>query len=119
MDTRPATERRRIDSFAAVLWDMDGTLVDTEPYWTDAELALAERYGGTWSGEHSLEVVGFDLMDAGRHMRSSMGIDVAPERIVDEMLDDVSPRSSARCRGGPGRASCWRDWATPGCRARW
>ena len=89
MDTRPATEGRRIDSYAAVLWDMDGTLVDTEPNWTIAELALADRYGGTWSAERSLEVVGFDLLDAAHHLRREMGIDLAPERIVDEMLDDV------------------------------
>jgi HAD superfamily hydrolase (TIGR01509 family) len=68
---------------------MDGTLVDTEPNWTIAELALADRYGGTWSAERSLEVVGFDLLDAAHHLRREMGIDLAPERIVDEMLDDV------------------------------
>ena len=79
----------RIDSYAAVLWDMDGTLVDTEPCWTVAELDLAERYGGTWSAEQSLEVVGFDLLDAGRHMRDGMGIDVEPEQIVEELLDSV------------------------------
>ncbi len=45
----PNAAGRRIDSYAAVLWDMDGTLVDTEPYWTVAELALAEKYGGRWS----------------------------------------------------------------------
>ena len=33
----------------AVLWDLDGTLVDTEPYWIATEFALAEKYGGTWS----------------------------------------------------------------------
>jgi HAD superfamily hydrolase (TIGR01509 family) len=88
-DPGPGPTGRRIDSYAAVLWDMDGTLVDTEPYWTVAELALAERYGGTWSAERSLEVVGFDLLDAARHMRTGMGIDVDPETIVDEMLDDV------------------------------
>jgi len=81
--------RRRIDSFAAVLWDMDGTLVDTEPYWTVAELALAERYGGRWTPEQSLEVIGFDLIDAARLMREQMGIDPSPEQIVEEMLDSV------------------------------
>jgi HAD superfamily hydrolase (TIGR01509 family) len=80
---------RRIDSFAAVLWDLDGTLVDTEPCWTAAELALAERYGGTWSQERSLEVIGFDLLDAARHMRAGMGIDPTPEQMVEEMLDSV------------------------------
>jgi HAD superfamily hydrolase (TIGR01509 family) len=88
-DTGSGPAGRRIDSFAAVLWDMDGTMVDTEPYWTQAELALAERYAGTWSAERSLEVVGFDLLDAARYMREHMRIDVAPEQIVDEMLDDV------------------------------
>jgi HAD superfamily hydrolase (TIGR01509 family) len=68
---------------------MDGTLVDTEPCWTVAELALAERHGGRWSAEQALEVVGFDLLDAARHMRGRMGIEVAPERMVEEMLDDV------------------------------
>jgi HAD superfamily hydrolase (TIGR01509 family) len=77
------------DTLQAVLWDMDGTLVDTEPYWTVAELALARRYGGTWSAEQSLEVVGFDLLDAGRYMREQMGVDLEPELIVEELLDSV------------------------------
>jgi HAD superfamily hydrolase (TIGR01509 family) len=68
---------------------MDGTLVDTEPGWTIAELALAERYGGTWSAEQGLELVGFDLLDAAAVIRREMGIDLAPERIVEEMLDHV------------------------------
>lgn len=85
----PGPAGRRIDSFAAVLWDLDGTLVDTEPCWTVAELAIADRYGGTWSADRSVEVVGFDLLDAARYMRREMGIDLAPERFVDEMLDDV------------------------------
>jgi HAD superfamily hydrolase (TIGR01509 family) len=68
---------------------MDGTLVDTEPYWIDAELALAERHGGTWSTAQGLELVGSDLLVAGAHMRDHMGIDVAPEQIVEELLDSV------------------------------
>jgi HAD superfamily hydrolase (TIGR01509 family) len=68
---------------------MDGTLVDTEPYWTLAELALAKRYGGRWSSAQALQVVGFDLLDAAALMRAQMGIDPTPEQIVGELLDDV------------------------------
>ncbi len=68
---------------------MDGTLVDTEPAWIAAEFALAERYGGTWSREHGLRLVGSDLLDSGRYIREHMGIDVTPEQIVEELLDAV------------------------------
>jgi HAD superfamily hydrolase (TIGR01509 family) len=74
---------------AAVLWDMDGTLVDTEPYWLMAEHALAERHGGAWSDAHGLNLVGNDLLDSGHYIREHMGIDLSAEQIVEELLDDV------------------------------
>ena len=46
---------------AAVLWDLDGTLVDTEPYWMTAQTALIESYGGTWSHEEAMDLVGSGL----------------------------------------------------------
>jgi HAD superfamily hydrolase (TIGR01509 family) len=68
---------------------MDGTIVDTEPSWIEAEYALAARYGGVWSDGDALELVGSDLLDSGRYIRERMGIDVSPEQIVDELLDAV------------------------------
>jgi HAD superfamily hydrolase (TIGR01509 family) len=73
----------------AVLWDMDGTLVDTEPYWMECEFALAAKYGGTWSDAHALAVVGGDLIDSATYMREHMGIDRTPRQIVEELLDGV------------------------------
>jgi HAD superfamily hydrolase (TIGR01509 family) len=77
---------------AAVLWDMDGTLVDTEPYWIQTEFDLAERYGGSWSEAHALNLVGNDLLDSGRYIREHMGIDLSPEEIVEALLDGVVHR---------------------------
>jgi HAD superfamily hydrolase (TIGR01509 family) len=68
---------------------MDGTLVDTEPYWMECEFALAEKYDGTWSHEHGLAVVGGDLIDSATYMREHMGIDRTPLQIVEELLDGV------------------------------
>jgi HAD superfamily hydrolase (TIGR01509 family) len=73
----------------AVLWDMDGTLVDTEPYWIATEYAMAEKYGATWSRAHALELVGSDLLDSGRYIQKVMGLALSPEEIVEELLDGV------------------------------
>ena len=48
-------------SVAAVLWDMDGLLVDSEPLWTVAEEALAEELGGTWSDQLKAAIAGTRL----------------------------------------------------------
>lgn len=77
---------------AAVLWDMDGTLVDTEPYWIETEYELAERYGGRWSDADAMNLVGNDLISSGHYIRQHMGIDVSPEQIVEELLDGVVAR---------------------------
>ncbi|MCW2867195.1 MAG: Phosphorylated carbohydrates phosphatase [Marmoricola sp.] len=73
----------------AVLWDMDGTLVDTEPYWMQCEWQLAHKYGGSWSEEDALAVVGGDLLDSAGYMAEHMGINRTPRQIVDELLDGV------------------------------
>ncbi|MDQ3096398.1 MAG: HAD family phosphatase [Actinomycetota bacterium] len=74
---------------AAVLWDLDGTLVDTEPSWLAAELALARRHGGTWSEADGLALVGNDMIASGRYIRDRMGLPLTPEQIVDELFDDM------------------------------
>lgn len=46
---------------AAVLWDMDGLLVDSEPLWTQAEIALATELGGAWSDQLKAAIAGTRL----------------------------------------------------------
>jgi HAD superfamily hydrolase (TIGR01509 family) len=73
----------------AVLWDMDGTLVDTEPYWIDTERAMAEKYGATWTEADALQLVGSDLLDSGAYIKRVMGLDLSPAEVVEELLDGV------------------------------
>jgi HAD superfamily hydrolase (TIGR01509 family) len=73
----------------AVLWDMDGTLVDTEPYWIRTEYELAEQYGGTWSDADALNLVGNDLRVSAAYIREHMGIGLEVDEIVENLLDGV------------------------------
>lgn len=77
------------ETWAAVFWDLDGTLVDTEPSWQATEYRLAEEYGGTWSDDHARELVGSDLLDSAHYIRRHLGIDMSPEDIVTRMVDEV------------------------------
>ena len=86
----------------AVLWDFDGTLVDTEPYWIATEFALAEEHGAPWSREHALELVGNDLIESGRYIREVMGLEMSPEAIVEHLLDGVVARVEQEVPWRPG-----------------
>lgn len=73
----------------AVLWDMDGTLVDTEPYWFAAEYEVVAQHGDSWSDEHARSVVGFDLLESGKYMIEHGGVRLTPHEIVEKLLDSV------------------------------
>ncbi|MFP1602177.1 HAD family hydrolase [Microbacterium sp. 2216-1] len=88
------------DKPSAVLWDMDGTLVDTEPYWIAVETELVESYGGTWTPEDGLQLVGNALIDSAKILRAA-GVDMEPEAIVQLLTDRVSER--LRVEGVPFR----------------
>lgn len=79
---------------------MDGTLVDTEPYWMAAETALVESFGGTWSHEQSLQLVGNGLVDSAVVLQRA-GVDMEADAIVSLLTDSV--QQALRTQGVPFR----------------
>ena len=77
------------EPWAAVFWDLDGTLVDTEPSWQATEYRLAAEYGGSWSDDEARRLVGSDLLSSAHYLRSHLRIDLSPAEIVTRMIDDV------------------------------
>jgi HAD superfamily hydrolase (TIGR01509 family) len=75
---------------AAVLWDMDGTLIDSEPYWMESEGALAASYGGVWTEADAHEMIGKSLYDSSAMLRDKFGIeDLSVQGVIDRMTDEV------------------------------
>jgi len=87
---------------AAVLWDMDGTLVDTEPYWMAAERALVREHGGVWTDEHAHQLVGNDLLVSAEFILAHSPIELTPVEVVHELLADVVARVSEHVPWRPG-----------------
>lgn len=72
----------------AVLWDMDGTLIDTEPYWIAAEEELVAAHGGTWSEEQGLSLVGSALPNSARVLQQA-GVKLEVREIIDLLSTQV------------------------------
>lgn len=77
---------------AAVLWDLDGTLVDTEHYWWDAEKELVAAYGGHWTDEDARALVGSALLVSAAVMREKARLPLTEPEIVERMLAGVIRR---------------------------
>lgn len=89
---------------AAILWDMDGTLVDTEPYWFEAQHELVAAHGGSWSDRHARALVGQDLLTAAAYIRDNGPVPLEPLAIVESLLDAVMTRIMVGVPWRPGAA---------------
>ncbi|CAN5358185.1 HAD family phosphatase [soil metagenome] len=104
----------RTAPLVAVLWDMDGTLVDTEPYWIATEFALAEEFGVSWTQEFALQLVGNDLLVSARFIKEHMGLPIAAEEIVQRLLDGVVARVEQHVPWRPGARELLTDLKAAG-----
>jgi HAD superfamily hydrolase (TIGR01509 family) len=75
----------------AVLFDMDGLLVDTEPQWYAAELDTVHLLGGTWGPENHRDLLGSNLAVAAAYMLAHTGSSESAVR-VEGWLEDAMTR---------------------------
>jgi HAD superfamily hydrolase (TIGR01509 family) len=89
--------------FAAVVFDNDGLLLDTEQAWTRAEEALFERHGSRFTTEHKRELIGtsptasavklevmLDMPGQGNALMEELH-----DQVMEEALGGVPPRPGA------------------------
>lgn len=86
---------------AAVLWDMDGTLIDTEPLWMAAEIELTSRFGVPWTAQDATELVGSAMVHSAGVLQSR-GVDLPVTTIVDELTASVARGVSREVPWQPG-----------------
>lgn len=94
---------------AAVLWDMDGTIIDTEPYWMAAERALVQEAGGTWSHEQALQLVGNPLLVSAQTIIDQTPVTGTAEAVVDLIQGRVESLMRERLPWRPGARELLAD----------
>jgi len=88
----------------AVLWDMDGSLVDSEKVWAEVQIELLGSLGAIWTMEDCVNLIGSDLRDAVKVWMSRIpsGLITAEElaermfrAVIDALKQEVEFRPGA------------------------
>lgn len=67
---------------------MDGTIVDTEDYWIVAELELVQLFGGSWTHEDGIKVIGQGLPETAAIMQQH-GVNLSIDEIIQALTNRV------------------------------
>jgi HAD superfamily hydrolase (TIGR01509 family) len=76
----------------AVVFDLDGILIDSEHVWDEVRQQLAEERGGRWNENASRDMMGMSSIEWSRYMRDVVGLEEEPEDISAEVVRRLEER---------------------------
>ena len=74
----------------AVVFDLDGVLLDTEELWDEARREIAEERGGRWRPDAQRAMMGMSSPEWSRYMHDVIGLSEPPERISEEVVERLA-----------------------------
>jgi HAD superfamily hydrolase (TIGR01509 family) len=87
---------------AAVIFDLDGVLVDSEVAWNDARRELVEASGGTWRDDAQRAMMGMSSVEWSRYMAETLGVPMSAEAISAAVVERLRRRYRERLPLLPG-----------------
>lgn len=85
----------------AVLLDLDGTLVDTEPYWVESQRLLVEQSSVDWTPDDEQALIGHSMSYAADKLISS-GVNLTRDEVIEFRLAHVISRLGQHIPWMPG-----------------
>ncbi len=87
---------------AAVIFDLDGVLVDSEAVWDEVRMQFTEENGGRWHADAQREMMGMSSVEWSTYVRDRLGVDMEPQEISTAVADRVAERYRERLPLLPG-----------------
>jgi HAD superfamily hydrolase (TIGR01509 family) len=86
----------------AVVFDLDGLLLDTEQLWDEVREELARERGGRWHDGAQADMMGMSSPEWSRYMHDTIGLREPPDEIADEVVRRMQKRYRERLPLLPG-----------------
>jgi HAD superfamily hydrolase (TIGR01509 family) len=92
----------------AVVFDLDGVLIDSERLWDQARREVAIAHGGQWRADATAAMLGMSSVEWSEYMRDVLGVDLAPDQIVDLVVANLMEQYRRRLPLIPGAVAAVR-----------
>jgi HAD superfamily hydrolase (TIGR01509 family) len=73
----------------AVIFDLDGVLIDSEEVWARVREELVREQGGRWHEHSHQEMMGMSSTEWSRYIAEELGVPLSPEEISDQVVERV------------------------------
>jgi HAD superfamily hydrolase (TIGR01509 family) len=77
---------------AAVVFDLDGVLIDSEPVWEQVRREYVAEHGGRWRPDSQQHLMGMSTPEWSSYLATELGVDAPPSRIAHEVVEEVGRR---------------------------
>ena len=95
----------------AVVFDLDGVIVESERIWDDARRELVARTGGTWKEEATRAMMGMSSPEWTRYLHDELGVPLPVEEIGPAVVAEMERRYRERLPLIPGAVEAVRALA--------
>jgi HAD superfamily hydrolase (TIGR01509 family) len=76
----------------AVVFDLDGVIVDSEQVWDEVREAYTRETGGTYTEQATRDMMGMSSLEWSRYMAEALGVPASPEEINEAVVERMLGR---------------------------
>jgi HAD superfamily hydrolase (TIGR01509 family) len=98
----------------AVVFDLDGVLIDSEPVWEQVRRQLVAEYGGHWAPDSQRRIMGMSTAEWARYLSEDLGVGLPVQQVAELVVERMAARYADQLPVVPGAVDTVRRLA-----ARW
>jgi HAD superfamily hydrolase (TIGR01509 family) len=95
----------------AVVFDLDGVLIDSEPVWEQVRRQLVAEHGGYWAPDAQRRLMGMNTQEWSRYLSEDLGVGLPPEKVAATVIERMADRYADHLPLMPGAVETVRTLA--------